>query len=296
MKPATTGLDDLLASRKFFAVDLYTIILVDGTELRFCAGDQDIEYAGDTYSAGGMTGALFELPEDDSSTSWTIGLSADTMVVNIIPREQEILGVEFKQAIRYGLLDGAVIRQDLAIMPTYGDTAEGLVLMFLGRVAECDIGDLKVAVNLNSPLELLDQTLPRNLFQPGCTWTLFDAGCTVLQSSFQTAGVIVTGSTGSTLLVDGPSQVTDYFNQGKVVITSGVNAGISRTIKKWTKGISDQGTLTIWPPLPQTPSAGDTLNIYPGCDKTDGANGCAKFSNLVNFRGFKTVPVTETAI
>lgn len=297
MKPTNPTLDALLRSRKFYAVDLFTIILVDGTELYYCAGDLDIEYGGHTYSCGGQSGALWGLDGDEEQSTWSVGTASDALVVNIIPRSGTILGLPIKTAIRYGVLDGAMLRQEIAFMPSYGDTTAGLVLMFLGRIAECDIGDMSVTINVNSPMELLDQQSPRNLVTPGCGWTLYDEGCTLLPASFETACVIQAGSTRSLLLVSGPSQISQYFNQGKIIFNTGVNDKLSRAIKSWAKGAGSTGTISIFPPLPQVPTPGDLLKAYPGCNKspTD-VNGCPKFANLANFRGFPDVPVAETAI
>lgn len=38
------------------------------------------------------------------------------------------------------------------------------------------------------------------------------------------------------------------------------------------------------------------FTAYPGCDKTNGSGGCAKFANTARFKGFPFVPVPETAV
>ena len=43
-------------------------------------------------------------------------------------------------------------------------------------------------------------------------------------------------------------------------------------------------------------SAGDAFTIYPGCDKTLGANGCAKFANTARFKGYPFIPTSDTAV
>lgn len=299
MKPTNSTLNALLASRQFYKVDLYTLTLIDGTISRYCAGDLDITVGGNVYSAGGQTGPYFDIDGGNGGRiHLTTGLEADTFQVDVIFGSATLLGLPFLVACRYGVLDGATLRRDVAIMPTYGDVSAGLVFMFLGRITEIDILDQTVSLNLNSYKELLNQQLPRNLFSPGCMNTLFDASCTILQTAYQTAAVIGAGSTKSLLLLSGPAQVANYFTLGKVIFASGLCNGEARSIKNWAPGSGGTlGTAAIWPPLPVAPLAGDTLNIYPGCNKspTD-VNGCVKFANIANFRGFPDIPVPETSL
>ena len=54
------------------------------------------------------------------------------------------------------------------------------------------------------------------------------------------------------------------------------------------------GTFALLVPLPALPAIGDTLTVYPGCDKTK--TTCAgKFGNLVHFQGQPYIPVPEIA-
>lgn len=83
---------------------------------------------------------------------------------------------------------------------------------------------------------------------------------------------------------------TGYFDMGKLIFTSGANNGIFRAVKLYTPGV-----VTVVPPLPNVPSAGDTFTIYPGCDGQQ--NTCSsKFGNLIHFSGEPYVPVPESAI
>lgn len=298
MKPASPALEALLASRQFYKLNLYTLTLRDGvTVLRYCDGDMDVTWDGHVFSAGGQTGPYFGLDgRQGGRAHFSIGLSVDTFVVNINPGSALLLGNSFKTACRYGVMDGATLQREVAIMPTYGDTTPGTLLMFFGRVGELDILDQEITVNINAPTELLNQQLPRNLFQPGCQWTLFDAGCGLLQAGFVTNTTVALGSTKSMLLTAVLGNPTDYYTLGKVVFGSGPNNGETRSIRAYNQGPGGSTTF-IWPPLPVLPTVGDLLKIYPGCNKSAvDPNGCPKFANLPNFRGFPNVPVVETAI
>lgn len=292
MKPGSPELDALLASRQFYKVELFTIVLVDGiTTLRYCSGDMDVAYGGNVFSAGGQVGPYFVVQTGNTGRSHqSTGLTVDAMVIDVVPGASTLLGLPFEVACRYGVLDGATLRREVAIMPTYGDTSPGTILMFFGRIAEIDINDLVLTININAPTELLNQQYPRNIFLAGCVNTLGDASCTVDQTVLKVDGVAVTASKTQVLFAN--AQVSGYFTQGKIIFSSGSANGLSRSIKAHAQG----ATLTMWPPLPTAPSPGDTFSVFPGCDKSTGPNGCPKFNNLPNFRGFPQVPVAETSV
>lgn len=291
MKPLSPAMAALLTSRQFFAVDCYTLTLVGGTISRYCAGDADIVVSGNTFSAGGQTGALWKISGDTSDATWSVGSAANSLTVNVAPRQATLFGLPFTTACRYGVLDGSQLRWDLAIMPTYGDVSAGLMPMFAGRIVEVDVQDQVVTINVNSPLELLDQQIPRNLFQPGCVNTLYDSACTANPASFSNAVTVVSGSTTTVLVSGAAARATGYFDLGKIVFLTGVNAGIARSVRTWT----NPGTAVVTPPLPQAPGSGSSATLFAGCDKTS-ATCQAKFANQANFRGFPVIPVPETAI
>jgi uncharacterized phage protein (TIGR02218 family) len=295
MKPATPQMLALLKTRRFFKSDLYTITLKDGvTVFRYCSGDKDIIYNGHTYSAGGLVGPFFNFAGSGNGClcHFSIGLNVDTMQITILPRNAQLLGLPFTTAVRYGLLDGATFQRDVAIMATYGDTSAGVILMFFGTMGEVDVVDQAVTMSINAPTELLNLQSPKNLITPGCMNTLYDASCTVNPAAFRGA-VVVTGGSRGIVLANGVNQRSDYYALGKIVFTSGANNGLARSIRQYV----NPGTFYIFPPLPQASAIGDTANVFPGCNlsATD-INGCPKFANQANFRGFPNVPVAETVV
>lgn len=168
------------------------------------------------------------------------------------------------------------------------DTSAGTLITFAGRVAECDFGRNGVTFKINSHLELLNVNMPRNLYQPGCVHTLYDAGCTLTKATFTFTGTVGAGATVSTLPIAGTGQGDGYYALGTVKLTSGANAGLSRSVKSWAGGVA-----TLLSPLPAAPANGDGVQIAAGCDKQQ-ATCNTKFANLANFRGFPYVPVPET--
>jgi len=79
------------------------------------------------------------------------------------------------------------------------------------------------------------------------------------------------------------------FNYGAIEFITGPNAGVSVTV---TKHLSS--TLGLAIPLKSNPTAGDTFNVYPGCDRTL-VRCLSGFSNVIRFRGQPWIPKPETA-
>lgn len=293
MKTGSSTLTALLTTRNFDVVDLFLFTLVDGTVLRYAGGDKDIVYGTDTYSCGATTsGPYFQTRQNRGLCKWKIGLEVDQLSFDVLPGSGTVEGFTFLSACRLGLFDGATMTLYRAFMPTYGDTSAGLVNVFTGRVVEIDCGRSLVTFNINSHLELLDQQMPRNLYQPGCLNTLYDTGCTLLSSAFRVSGTVSSGSTVS-LVNTGLSQATGYFDQGTISFTSGQNNGFKRNVKAYTHG--SPSTVAVLIPLPFAPASSDSFTIIPGCDKQQSTCN-SKFSNLANFRGFPYVPQPETGI
>ncbi len=290
MKTSTPELRALLASRQFWVADLFTFTTVDGTVLRYSSGDRDVTAGGHLFSCGGVTGPFIEREGERALCRWSRGLEVSTMQFDVVPGSAQINGVPFLSACRNGVFDGAELQLDRAFMPTYGDTSTGTVILFVGRVAEVDAGRSRATFQIADHLELLNQPIPRNIFQPGCVNTLYDASCGLSKASFTVSGTLTSGSTVTSLNAS-LAAATGYYDLGVVTFTVGPNAGVSRTVKSYTNG----GAIRLMTPLPIPPETGDGFTIYPGCDKT--VSTCqSKFSNKPNFRGFPYIPQPESAV
>lgn len=292
MKTVSPGLLALLASRQFFVADLFLFTLGGGQQLRYCSGERDITWDSNLWSAGGTSGPYFIREGSNARCHWKTGVEVDTLVFDVMPGVATVSGLAFPVAVQKGVFDGAELTLYRAFMPSYGDTAEGTVIMFAGRIAEIEIGNSLITFNVNSHLELLNQKLPRNLYQAGCINTLFDTACGLNAQAFSINGVTVSGSAAHTINTALAAN-TGYFDLGKITFTSGANNGISRSVKAYVKGTP--GFLSLMSPLPSVPATGDTFKLYPGCDKQQ--NTCSgKFANITRFRGFPYIPENETAV
>jgi len=284
VKAATQGLKDLLATGQFVMADLFTFTLINATVVRLTSGDADIVSGGQTFSAVGPR-------IERSRAHWKIGLDVDMQEIKMYPQSTDLIGgLTWPAAVCQGLLDGAIVQVERAFMPTYGDTSNGTVIMFAGRMATVDFARNGIVLRVNSHLELLNVTMPRNLYQPGCVHTLYDAGCTLVKATFTFTGTVGAGATKTSVPIAGTGHGDGYYDLGTLLFTSGVNNGVSRAVKQWLSNAA-----LLQQPLYAVPGNGDVVQIAAGCDKLQ-ATCTTKFNNLANFRGFPYVPVPETAV
>lgn len=303
----------LLATKTFVFADLYTFTLViGGSVLRYTTADVDMGYGGTTWTHGGP---LFEQAGGSNrpTAHWKVGLDVDTWQIGIVPRPVEpttgaaypdcIGTVQWLAAAVAGYLDGAVVTVDRAYLPAWPAypftppvTPTGVVRLFAGRVAEVDIGRTAVAVSINSHLELLNQQMPRRLYQAGCINTLFDAGCSLSAAAFAVSGTIAAATAAGAGTIASaaspPGGSSGSFAFGYLTVTSGRNAGFSRGIRAWTAG--SPGSFALMSPFPFAFAGGETATFYPGCDKQ--LSTCGLYGNSLNFGGCPYIPAPETAV
>ena len=296
--------------REVLACDLYTFFLVGGaTTLRYATGDFDVQIPSPltTWSSKGVR---FDIGGNKALGHWKVGLDVDTWTVQAMPRISDpvagaypdlIGGQPFLSAIRGGALAGAEVQVDRAfftawpVRPAAFANPIGIVTIFYGRVAEVTAGRSAAVISINSHLELLGVQMPRNLFQAGCSHTLFGAGCNV-SGSLPAASFAVSGTASSCVgnllnaTLAAPSGSGTYA-LGRVVFTSGRNNNFSIAVRSWIPGSPAQ--LTLMKPPPFAVANGDTFTAYPGCDKQ--FSTCQAFGNSVNFGGETQIPAPEVA-
>jgi len=299
----------LLLTKRFVQVDLYTFTPKVGGVFYWAESMFDVAIPGTTWSAkGGM------FVQQDSGTAqghWSCGCDVDTWQVLLAIRSQDPLtgaawpdkigNTAILPALRSGVLNGCDVQVDCAVFPLWPTSATypaslaptGVLTMFAGEMAEVDIGQTQVAFSINSLMDRFNRQMPRNVYQAGCRHTLYDTGCTLNKDSFKVSGSVEAGSTQSIIkssIAAPPGSGT--LALGRIVCTSGQNAGFGRTVRTATVG--SPGTYQLMTPFFWPVQVGDTFDAYAGCNKT--FTQCGQFSNTANFGGERFVPAPETAI
>lgn len=287
MRTASAPFETYLeTTNEFIIADLYTLTLKSGEVLRLTSWDVPLTVLGNLYtSAAGYI--------KRSRIKQTIGVDVDECNITLDANFSQTLadGTPILVAISNGRFRGAAVRVDRLYMQTAGIVTFDPILWFVGNVGPVDADSLSATLIARSALYILDVKLPRNLMQPSCRRTLFDADCTVVKASFGIARVVDAATTSlrvvSTVV---PSQPDGYFTLGTLTFTSGANTGISRTIRQHVGA-----NYYLHTPLPFVVNAGDAFSTYAGCDKST-ATCDTKFANSANFDGEPFVPPPETAI
>jgi len=283
MKPASTALISLLnSSEQFIMADLYSFSLVGGSVHRYSAAPTPLTANGLTFALG----PKFER----SKIKVVIGVQVDELEVKVYPESTDLIGdLPFLQAAWQGQLDGALLQLERALMPAYGDTSPGTVVLFSGRISDVDCSRTGIDMKCRSHLELLNIQMPRRLWQSACTHIFGGPMCQFDRTSLAANFSAGAGST-QTVITNAPNSATP-FAQGTITGLTGSNAGLSRAVAGFVNGT----TVTVKVAFPFPITAGDQFELLPGCDRT--ITTCTNvFNNAVHFGGFPYIPTPETAV
>lgn len=277
----------LLSKQPFYSADLYTIQLTNGQTIRMCTADRNIVANGYTYLA--TTPAVKRGTWSVKSTQEVPTLTFSIFSTGTDYRDSLGNIVNFKELAHQGALDYAYIQLDRAFMPTFGDVSLGTVLLFGGRTAGISINATGVAVTCKGDNVLMQQYMPKNMYQLGCIHMLYDAGCTLSKAANTITQNIGAGPLNQIFLPWSSVPVNvGYYQQGQVEIMSGAGTGQTRSII----GSSSEGIGLAYP-LYTVPAPGDSMAVSRGCQKSQAA--CNTFGNIQHYRGFPFIPPVETA-
>lgn len=279
---------------------LYTFTTAAGANDYFTDLDIDIVYPDAfgnkiTYKSGGIR-------IDGLRRKLTTGLQVDEQKCKIYATPSDtIFGATFLTAMESGIMDGGTITRQRIVFPLVtGNLATDIAnpptgapyvwTLFIGYMGQIEKGgQTHIECRIRSPLVKLEVNMPRNYYQPGCLWTLYDTGCTLVKASFGTNYTIsarnfttITPTTPITTPT-GADGLPNYA-QGRLLFTSGTLNNTQILINN-----NDSVSFYLSYPLSGLPLVGDTFTAYPGCNKS--FNTCdVKFNNKANFRGFDKVP------
>jgi hypothetical protein len=312
MKAASFNTLSILAGGKWLLAELYDLTLSIGTVYRLTSFQVPLSAA--IYPSA--TKHLYQtgLTIKRETIHQKLGLQAGQLQVSVSPQADSpsspvlVAGYPILQAARYGFLDGATLQLSKLFMsfPALGgafDTSPGAVAWMLGTIQKVEADRLTLKITADDYLTYLaNQQMPNKVYGPGCFHQVYDAGCTLLKTSFTVAGSISTAGDGAHFTVPFTTYPTNYFNLGVLTFTSGVNNGLSAGVAQFTNIGGGLSSFVMRNPFPKVPGGGDTFNVYPGCDlqlTTCMNNNSAigpPFNNLAHYGGQDFLPVPETLI
>lgn len=285
MRAASEKLIALLDADQFVMADLYTITTVQNDVYHYTNYDFDLIVGGQVYKSDGPIISR-------EGISLSLGIEVDSLSINIdVTDEQKWNDINIVQAFHNGQLDGARFKLERIFMDmtTPTDTSAGAIKLFEGRIIEPELDRNSISASVASDLDELNVQMPRNLYQPSCSNTLFDSACGLDRSAHVVSATIEAGSTATRILCD-LSQPQGWFTQGVIEFMDGGNAGLKRTIR-----LHETDVLLLTLPLLEAPQVGQRIKVYPGCDKR--LETCRnRFNNFARFRGAPFIPVPETSV
>ena len=277
MRPVSSNFANHIASEVTTLAMCWKITRTDATVMGFTDHSENIVFNAVTYvAATGFSPTTIAARND---------FSVDNMDVEGILDSNTIT----EEDLMAGVYDFAEIE---IFLVNYADLAQGRILLKRGWTGEIKIEREQFIAEIRGLAQKLSQNIGR-VYTPLCDAILGDTRCGVTLASFTEAATVSTVTDNQTFTASALTQDSGHFTGGEVVWTSGANSGRRMEVKEFA---NTQVVLAL--PMPDTIAVSDGFNIIAGCDKT--AETCkAKFSNLVNFRGFPHVPgrdkIFETA-
>jgi uncharacterized phage protein (TIGR02218 family) len=279
VKTVSTAVQNILfGPAPILRADLMTITTAAGIVLPLTNADVDLTVAGVAYNHA--------LTWSRKGTTQSIGTDADTIDIELYDNGSFFVsGAPLMTAVAAGLFNGAMVQIDKLALASWTDTSPGAVGWFYGYVSTTtSIGGV-VTLTVKSMMGTLGISMPRTIIQPQCNNSFGGASCGFAVSTV-TFGKTCTGGTQ----LQPTAVLTDHqFDLGKLLFTSGANAGVTRTIKQNVGNV-----IYLSYPLPSLPANGDTFNIQQGCARTLAA--CTTYGNTARNKSFPFVPVASTAL
>lgn len=274
MRAIPAGLQAVLDGGATTLARCWRVMRRDGVVMGFTDHDGALAFDGVEYEPG----SGFAPSAVESAT----GLSPDTHEVTGALSSGRIEAAD----VARGAYDGAEVA---AFLVDWADPGSR-VLVSRGMIGEIRRSGGLFEAEVTGLVDRLGQPFGR-AYLPGCSARVGDRECGVDLAAPERRGVgAVAEVTGPQIFVasglDGFAR--DWFTGGRLVWTSGANAGLEGHVKAHPAA-GARAVVELWLSPPMAVAPGDGFEVTAGCDRT--AASCAgKFGNLLNFRGFPHMP------
>ncbi|HWV55567.1 DUF2163 domain-containing protein [Pseudorhodoplanes sp.] len=211
-----------------------------------------------------------------------LGLSVDGIEVSGVLSDESLN----EDALAAGRYDAAQV--DMYVVDWSEPSLH--VLMSRGHVGEVRREGRAFAAELRGLADALNVETGR-LYTAGCAADLGDARCGVDldDPAWRGEGTVAALNGTSVFIANGlPAFDDGLFTGGRVLFTSGANAGDAMEVKRHRMQ-DDTVTIALWQAMAQPIAPGDTFVVTAGCDKRF-ATCRDRFDNVLNFRGFPHIP------
>ena len=253
---------------------LWKVIRQDGEVFGFTSHDTDITYLGLAYKAD--TGFM------PSATNTSSGLAVD---------DAEISGALSSLAIDQAeILAGTWDASEVWLYQVnYEDLTAGAIIVRRGWTGEIKSGKTSFTSELRGLTQKLAQQIGQN-YSPSCRASFGDTRCGKDLDDFKVTGSITSITNLHEFADTARVEASNYFDQGLITFTTGLNAGLSREVKTFAATV-----IFCELPFPYVIEIDDEYEMWKGCDKTF-ATCKNTYNNIIHFRGEPYVPIADTLI
>lgn len=280
----------VLASGIAWYADLYTFTLHTGEVIRITSSDHDISWDGQVWASPAQSGApLIERGD----ITFEAGLTVDQLTLTVYSDAgSKVSGMSWPAALRVGLFDGADVILQRAIGPLGGDVV-GVIPRFAGKVGPCVPGRVSSTITVDSMLAYLRAPVPRNVYQPGCANTMYDAACGLNRAAYESIVTVVSITADALTVAVTPAMTASRYLGGFArFVGTGANAGQQVTVSD-----NSESALSLLSAFPAPLSVGQTLAVAPGCSKSMAACEAHDATGWRDrYRGYPYVPEPETQL
>jgi uncharacterized phage protein (TIGR02218 family) len=245
----------------------------DGLVQGFTDHDADLSFGGTDYRAAtGFTASAIEA---------SLGLNVDGLDVAGALADGSLTELELAK----GFWDNAAV----TIFLVDWQAPSRRTILFSGSIGEVSRSGAGFVAELRSLSHALNQPMGR-LYGRLCDANLGDARCGVDldDPDFRADGAVVEVRSLKRFTTSGLEGFpAGRFTRGRLVWTSGANAGAAMEVSRHAK--PGEIIIELFEDMAAAPAPGDAFTVTAGCDKT--AKTCRRvFGNIVNFRGFPDIP------
>jgi uncharacterized phage protein (TIGR02218 family) len=234
----------------------------------YTTAEVPIEYDARTYEPIAMRIGERTLTSDAARATLKISLPQDAPVGNL-----------FRSQPPSGLVTITVF------MEHFGDN--NFVVDWKGRVTTASWEPPWLVLHVENVFSSLQRPGLRRPVSAQCPLRLYGPECRANEDDFKLEST-VSGVTGVTVTsADVVGTPANHFGGGYLEWTHVERGTVERRMIRSSNTATGVLTL-VTPPLGLI--VGADITIVPGCDHTDGAGGCAKFANQLNYGGFKFIP------
>jgi len=274
MRHLPSGLQDHLNTGATNMCWCWKLQTIDGRIFGFTDHDNNLEFGAIVFEASsGFNGS-----EIESGLGFKVdNLDVDGALSSIKLNEDDLYA---------GVFDNALVE----IWQVNWRIVSQRILLRSGNLGEVSRDNESFRAEIRGLSHLLNQPQGRS-YHKTCDAKFGDTACKldIQSAAFTFLSTIAQVQSNKRFFVDGLAEKpTDWFVDGKLTFTSGLNIGRTSEVK--VHRVTSAGVvIELWQSMPQPIAPNDAFSITVGCNKS--FSTCKKkFSNSVNFRGFPHMP------